>query len=262
VIALGQIAVMTTAWRRPYYFERVLESWAAADGIGEIRRFVIALGPTDRYDAQVELIEKMWPRFGCPVDVVDQSPRALKVSGPHTAIAEAITGCFADPAVEFVVAGEEDVQVSSDILTYMQWAATALKGDRSVLIACAHSRNGQGWDLPLLARDAGADQEAVRLRRYFNPWGWGTWRDRWETVLEPEWDYECNSGGAMTSGYDWNVQQRILPRHKMRCAVPDASRSQNIGKEEGWASRPETFALAEAFSFRERRDSPAYRLEK
>ena len=29
---LSRMAVMTTAWRRPYYFERVLGSWSRAEG--------------------------------------------------------------------------------------------------------------------------------------------------------------------------------------------------------------------------------------
>ena len=257
---------MTTAWRRPYYFRPVLESWADADGIDKIRRFVISLGPTDRVDEQMKLIQEMSPRFRCGLEVLPQSEHAVrgdgirKPFGPHRAIAEAVTHCFGDPRVGFVVAGEEDVVVSSDVLSYMQWAATRFQDDPRVLIACAHSRGGQGWDLQAPARDADADQEAVQLRRYFNPWVWGCWRDRWESILDPEWDRDCNSGGPIRSGYDWTVQTRIMPRHKMRCVVPDASRSQNIGEREGWSSSPDRFGLLQAQSFRERRDNPSYRL--
>ncbi len=260
------MAVMCTAWRRPYYFRRVLESWAAADGIDQIRRFVITLGPTDRYAEQMDLIAEMSPRFPCGLEILPQSEHAIrgdgirKPFGPHRAIAEAITYCFTYPGVGFVVAGEEDVAVSSDVLSYMRWAATEFQHDPRVLIACAHSKGGQGWDLQTPARDGAADQEAVRLIRYFNAWGWGTWRDRWETVLEPEWDWDCNLGGPVRSGYDWTIQTRILPKHKMRCVVPDASRSQNIGEREGWSSSPDRFALLQAQSFRQRRDNPCYRL--
>ena len=262
----SDVSVMCTAWRRPYYFRRVLESWAAADGIGQIRRFVVSLGPTDRLDEQMKLIQEMSPRFGPGIEILPQSEHAVrgdgirKPFGPHRAIAEAVTHCFADPGVGFVVAGEEDVQVSSDVLTYMRWAATMFGDVPQILLACAHSKGGQGWDLQTPARDAAADQEAVRLIRYFNAWGWGTWRDRWETILEPEWDYDCASGGPVQSGYDWNIQKRIMPRHRMRCAVPDASRSQNIGEREGWSSSPDRFALLQAQSFRQRRDNPSYRL--
>jgi hypothetical protein len=255
------MAVALPAYRRPYYLEPVLNSWAAADGIGDMRFLLIALAMSPRYQEQLELIEYMRERIACPIKVVRQSPAAEK-NNPSRAFGELAHEAFTDPEVGFLVVGEEDVQVSSDVLTYMTWAEATFRDDPQVLTVLAHSKNGQGWDLPLLAADHNADQETVRLRRYFNPWCWGTWRDRWETILEREWDWEINSGGPMNSGYDWNVQQRILPSHKMKSVVPDASRSQNIGREEGWASKPETFALVEAFSFRERRTNPAYRLEK
>jgi len=64
----------------------------------------------------------------------------------------------------------------------------------------------------------------------------------------------------MDSGYDWNIHSRVLPRHKMTCVVPDASRSQNIGQFEGWASRPEHFPVMQAASFRSERGLVEYRL--
>ena len=38
------IAVVVTAWRRPYYLEPVLESWAGAVALVQPDRFVISLG--------------------------------------------------------------------------------------------------------------------------------------------------------------------------------------------------------------------------
>lgn len=263
----GKMAVMTTAWRRPYYFEPVLASWANTEGQEDLRRFIISLGPTDRYDQQVTVIRQMAPRFGVGLEVLPQSEAAVRGDGirvpfgPHRAIAEAIDHVFTDPGVEFVVAGEEDVQVSSDVLNYMRWAATEFQDSPDVLAVCAHNQHGQGWDEPGPAADDNADQDTVRLLPYFNPWCFGTWRDRWEKILEPEWDYTCSSGDAATSGYDWNVQLRIIPRHGMLCVVPDASRSQNIGALEGWASSPEIVARAQSQSFRrEREPGERYRL--
>jgi hypothetical protein len=256
---MNGMAVMITAWRRPYYLEPVLAAWSKATGIENITRFIIALGATDRIGAQIALIERMRPRFACPVDVRMQSYAAVIGNGPHRAIAEAASAAFADGDVDFLVFGEEDVQVSTDVLAYMRWAAERFADDPEVLTACAHNQGGQGWDEPG-RDDADADQETARLLPYFNPWGWGTWRDRWEKILEPEWDYECDLGGPLTSGYDWVIQTQILPRHNMLCVVPDAARSQNIGALEGWASSPAGIARAQAQSFRAARDVPQYRL--
>ena len=88
------------------------------------------------------------------------------------------------------------------------------------------------------------------------------WRDRWEKILEPEWDWRCDLGGPATSGYDWTIQTQVIPRHGMVCVVPDASRSQNIGQFEGWATNPQSWAYSQAKSFREFALAPIeYRLE-
>lgn len=256
----SRTAVMITAWRRPYYLEPALLSWAKADGIGDIARVVIALGPTDKYSQQVALIERLRPRFACDVDIVMQSPEAVKSNGVHRAIAEAITRIFArDEDTGFVIASEEDVVVSSDVLAYMAWARDKFAGDEKVLITCAHNEGGQGWDPAMRDDDSGADQHAVRLLPWYSGWCWGTWRDRWEKVLEPAWDYECDSGGAMDSGYDWQIQKRIMPAGGYVNVVPDAARSQNIGRVSGW-SAPRSFDGMLAKSFREQREAGGYEL--
>jgi hypothetical protein len=258
---LSKIAVMTTAWRRPFYFEPVLLSWAAADGIDQVRRFVIALGPTDRYQQQLALIERMKPRLRCPVEVAVQSPQAVQAPGPHRAIMEAVTKVFADPDIDFVVCGEEDVAVSSDVLTYMGWAAEKYAADKNVLAVCAHNQCGQGWDPAEEPQDGDADQWAVRLKPYFNPWGWGVWRDRWFAHLQPTWDWTVTSGlpeHPDQCGYDHNIQRRVIPSGPFVDVVPDASRSQNIGQYGGWAQQPGNFYQIQAKSFRQQRESGTY----
>jgi hypothetical protein len=257
---LSKVAVMTTAWRRAYYLEPVLKAWAAAEGSSELARFVISLGRTDRYQRQATLIDRLRPRFGVPLEILNQSDAAMAVNGPHTAIAEAANHVFADPAVDFLVFGEEDVLVSADVLHYMAQAAGMFSGDEKVLAVLAHSRCGQGWDGPEVTDDPGADPSVVRLAPYFNPWCFGTWRDRWEKVLEPMWDWKCDSGGAMTSGYDWCIQTKIIPKGDYVCVVPAASRSQNIGKLEGWATTPQSWAFSQARSFCQKRET-GYTLE-
>ena len=256
----ARTAVVTTAWRRPYYFEPVLKSWAQADGIADIARFVIALGTTDRFDAMMELIERMRPQFPCPVEVAVQSKRAVRSRGPHRAIGEAGNLVFSDPSVDFLVFGEEDILVSSDVLAYMAWARDKFAGDGKVLCACAHNQTGSGWDPVALPQDADADQHAVRLLPYYSGWVWATWRDRWEQVLEPSWDWECDTGSqGFDSGYDWNIQLRVMPSGGYVNVVPDASRSQNTGRMEAW-SKPPLFGATQSKSFRDRREPGGYEL--
>ena len=254
-----KIALMITAKSRPQYFRQTLTSWALTDGANTILSdVVIALGRSSREMEQRKLVKEIVPGARLWLD----SDRAAASNGMHRAIAEGATRVFAALKPDFLIFGEEDVVVSSDMLKYMAWAAEKFKDDERVLLVNGHSRGGQGWDPHEPAQDADADQEAVRLEPYMNAWVWGTWADRWEKILEPQWDYECDSGGPMDSGYDWQIATRIIPQGNYLAVVPDASRSQNVGREGGWASSDWSFSFSQAQSFRSNRESPIYRVDK
>jgi hypothetical protein len=248
---LGKMAVVTTAFKRPEYLSQSLGSWSQARWIRNIRLFGVQIRPSGSHQEQLNVIRES--KVG-PEGVAEVWLDPSSNMGPHWAVRQAGREAFRDPRVEFVVFGEEDVVVSDDVLEYMAVAAGLYQDDSSVLAVCAHSPGGQGWDPHEPAKDDAADQEAFRLLPYFNAWCWGTWRNRWESVLEPEWDADCTSGGPGDSGYDWNIHARVLPRHDAVCVVPDASRSQNIGRDGGIYSTPATFEFSQARSFRDHRE--------
>jgi hypothetical protein len=250
------MAVMTTACSRPAYLQQTLTSWANVDGVTSgLSAFAVALGQSPKEFEQINLIRSIAPGAHIWLD----SPDAARSNGMHRAIAEAATRAFTELDADFLILSEEDLTVSSDVLRYMAWAEEKFRGDKRVLAVCAHSPGGNGWD-DGPCDDEGADQDTVRLLPYFAAWTWGTWKDRWFDHLLPAWDFECDSGGALDSGWDWNIATRILPKGDFLCAVPDASRSQNIGQHGGWAAKPEDFHLTQSKSFRDRRENPAYRL--
>lgn len=263
------MAVMVTAWRRPDYLRQTLESWSRVRGISEVRRFTIALGWSERpvFDQQAEVIDaaKRPPDPLPMLRVKLDSSAARAARGMGRAIGEAVSAAFADPGCEFAVCGEEDVIVSSDVLEYMSWAASEFRDDPRVLTVCAHTPSGQGWDIPGagLREDPDADPEAVQLIPYFNPWVWGVWRDRWERVIRPRWDWQCDTAtrpDGTDAGYDWHLATRIIPQGGYVCAVPVASRSQNIGRDGGWAADPAQFDATQSASFKPEREPCAYEL--
>lgn len=257
----GQTAVMLTAWRRPYYLEQTLMSWLAVRGLDKVRRLVIALGETDRTEQQMAVIRRLSPRFLCPVEVRMQSPEAVAAPSAHRAIAEGVTGMFDDPGIGFVVFGEEDQLVSSDLLEYMGWARKKFAARKDVLCVCAHNQGGSGWDPPVPPEEADADQTAVRLLPYFSGWGVGFWRDRWHDVILPTWDWDVTSGSrGFDSGWDWNLQLRVIPAGDWLCVIPDAARTQNIGQYEGGYAHPEKYHETVSQSFRLHRDTGGYEL--
>lgn len=256
--AQGRTAVVVTAWRRPYYLERTLDAWSKVDGIRDVTWFAVALGwhlPTRA--TQFELIAEAERKMGRRIEVWEDSREAIASPGMHRALGEAAGRSF-DKGAAFTVFGEEDVQPSADVLAYMDWCNGKFAGNSRVLLACAHNCGGQGWD-ELGIDDADADPSLVRLRPYFQPWIWGTWYDRWHRVLEPQWDWECSSGGANDSGYDWQIT-RIIPRGGFVAAVPDASRSQNIGRDEGVYAIAANFPATQSASYRENFGPVTYQL--
>lgn len=257
---LRNTALLITARQRPDYLRRTFDSWARVPEIGRLRGISVALGWSARWDDQLAVISLAERRLPRRVGVIRDSPAAHDGPGMHRALGEAIDREFDDRRVEYVICGEEDVIVSSDILAYMSWAQ--LWYDDNVLCICAHNRGGTGWDgLDAPREDGDADQEKVRLLPYFNPWVWCVGRDQWKAKLRPVWDWDCDSGGELDSGYDWAIQ-RLAQVGPWRNLVPDAARSQTIGELGGWASTPEIFPLQQSRSFREHRRGPVqYRLQ-
>jgi hypothetical protein len=264
VSGLDSTAIIVTAFARPAYLERTLSSWQNTRGIRGIHSVTLALGhhPPAFMD-QLRLYDSFRRELGLGArGLVKPDSAAAKASnGMHRAIAEAANWTLArNPDVEFLIFGEEDLIVSSDVLEYFSWAREQFAEDERVLAVCSHSPGGQGWDPKGPIDDGDADQETVRLLPgYFQAWVFGTWQDRWEKILKPSWDYDCNKGGPLTSGWDWGVL-RTVREGGYFCVVPDASRSQNIGRDGGWAANPADFPNTQAASFREHREPVAYRL--
>jgi hypothetical protein len=256
---LEDTTLLITACKRPDYLRMTLSSWAQAPGISRLHAVVIALGRSHRWDDMLAVIREAEPALGREIDVIPDSEAARHSPGMHRALGEGIDGAFGDVgASDYVICGEEDVIVSTDVLAYFGWAQHWYT--ERVLCVLAHNRGGAGWDgLAAPREDQDASQQYVRLLPYFNPWVWMVSRGIWRTVMKPVWDWDCDSGGDQDSGYDWNLQ-RLTQVGGWRNLVPDAARSQTIGIQGGWASTPEIFPLQQSHSFLLTRENPQYRL--
>jgi hypothetical protein len=256
----SDMTVIVMAWRRPYYLRETLASWAAADGIEEIRSFVIGLGEHPRKDENLQVIAEAEQAMGLPIWIVEDSERAKTSPAMHRPMGEACNTVWADkaegvPDAGWVILSEEDNIVSDDVLRYMRWARDTFKDRPEVLLVCAHDLSFlPGWDPGGRAEhkplEGTPDPATIRLKQGFDSHAWGTWRDRWEQVLGPTWDYECDSGGPSDSGCDWNIATRVMPRGGYVAVAPDASRSRNIGRDEGVYMQPENWSMNPYFSER------------
>ena len=249
------VAVMTTACWRPFYLQQTLSAWLEARGIERVRRFVIGLGGSPRIAEARQVIADFAAAAPFEVETLEDSGKI----GPWRAIANAGNRALADPDVNFLIVCDEDTLVADDALDLLMWERARCENDPRVLLVCAHSRCCQGWDGPHVKDNPDADPAVVRLQPYFNQWGWGTWRECWESVLIPDWDYDGTSGHPVQSGHDWNIALRTMRGYL--AAVPDASRTQHIGDTGGMFSSASTLAWSKAASFRESRPRAEYRLE-
>jgi hypothetical protein len=254
---LSDTAILVSACWRPYYLKQVLDAWAGVRGISEIRRFDVALGNSPRWDEALKVIEDFSEKVTIPVNIQPDSGQL----GPWRAIGNALTTIYRDKEVGFSIYGDEDTLVCDDFLEYIKWGREQFDQNPQVLVLLGHSKCGSGWDGPDVKDDPEADPSMVRLIPYFSPWGWATWRDRWENVVRPTWDWDASTNTrGVDGGFDWNLAVRIIPQGRFLATVPDVSRTQHIGEIEGCFSTPEVYQWGLSQNFQEHRDSVIFQL--
>lgn len=241
------VAVLMTAYRRPNYLRRALESWSKVRGMEEVMLHV-ALEPSDRQERMLAVIAeaRVQLNISCYVN--------QEVLGVDVNIAKAAERLFMDNnRLRYLIFAEEDLIVSDDTLEYFLWCDEQFRDRKDVLIV-----NGHTDDNP----KENADPAEVMLGQRFRCWIWSTWRDRWNETLLPTWDWNTSTSEYPGDPCDWawNCDLRVIPRGGYRTALPSASRSQNIGKWEGVHASPGLFGGTFNPSFREEHGKPAYYL--
>jgi hypothetical protein len=187
-------------YNRPHYLAPVLESWRGVRGI-EDAYLIYSCEPG--YPDVVDLVRRERPKAAGEVTV---NERQL---GNDQNMKAAVTAGFATGA-RFVIAAEDDVLVSADLLEYMAAMAVAYEHDKSVLAITAWQEAPPG---PL--------DEVQRTIWFYGGACWGMWRDRWDEV-RGNWP----PSGTGYDGYLWTLAQ-ASGRH---CIQPAATRCKNIGE--------------------------------
>lgn len=207
--------VCFTVNNRPQYLKETLESWSRVRGIGD-----------------AHLIFRCEP--GCPETLemcgaVDFAPRTVvrnfrrfgALGNPWRAFR---SGFAALPGGQgdFVILAEDDSPVADDVLAYFGWASERYQDRPDALGVCAFQRHLQP-----------GGKHAVSLVPWFRPTVWGTWRDRWEQLLSPDWDFDYRY-----KGWDWRIIEHWIGEKGYRFAAPAESRSQVSGEFGGTHLNP------------------------
>jgi hypothetical protein len=116
------------------------------------------------------------------------------------------------------------------MLRYFEFCNEKYKDDSEIFTISAYTKNNNV---------AEEDYNKIWKYQWFTPWGWGTWKDRWNELIN-DWDFEHKYGG-----WDWNINRRVRKnRYEIK---PLLSRTQNIGAELGTYCTP-SYHAAEQFN--------------
>lgn len=216
-----------TAANRPNYFRATMDSWRSVRGFYDWR-VVIRLEPTPFVSEHQDIITEL------------QHEKIQVIVNPQ------IYGVLHHPwegfeaqflHSDFVVRAEDDLVVSDDILEYFDWASENYEDDNEVAAILGFSSLES------------SDSSRVVRQNKFSPWVWGTWDSRWSDYIRDTWDHTYSTYNGVPgneSGWDWNLDTRVLPKLGKKCIAPEMSRVQNIGVY-GVHGTPENFVQASSF---------------
>lgn len=188
--------IVMPVWKRADYTQTVLEGLRSCDGIDDYRIFIfVEPGYQDVLDT-VYRFEGLNKNVITNDIVMGATPNTFKCME---------RGFFES---DFVIYFEDDDVPNADCLKYFEWARDKYENDAEILTVTSYSRDG----VP------GCDPYAVSREKWFHPWGWATWRDRWDEI-KAKWDNAL--------GWDTIINHHVRGD---RCEIrPRLARTQNIG---------------------------------
>lgn len=198
------LTLTVLAHRRPHYFNQTLKA------IQELKdsdkwEFVLVLDNPDEETLELSkqsglsYIHSVLPaREG--IDEYDTSYRQISLM---TYLA--LNTSF-NRGADFVAHLEEDIVPHPNFLSYMGWAATNYKDKLNILTVNA-------WRGPKY----GGDYSRIYIEPWFTPWGWGTWKNRWNKIA------------SLWSFNRWDQQLNEVIREDRLGIFPHTSLTRNIG---------------------------------
>ena len=125
IVNISDMTVGMWCWRRPHYLRRTLASWAQVDGVRDLRAITIALEPSDREAEMMAVIDHARDEYGLPLTVRHNEKQLGVLVNPVVSGTHILSE---DPGAKFLIAMDEDMLLSDDLLRYFEWAATKFEG--------------------------------------------------------------------------------------------------------------------------------------
>lgn len=194
--------ITMTLYRRPAYTRQVLDRLRHCRGIDKYQVLIFC---EPEFPEVIEIAET-WQFPNKQVHVNDC------VLGSTTNTHQALRAGFKQ--AEFVIIVEDDILLAPDALRWFEFCRSKFRHDRSIFSAGGYNRREVPREL----------YSAYYRTQWFTPWGWGTWKDRFEEMSRG-WGFNADVS------WDWIVNHKLRGQ---RCEiVPHLARTQNIGGELG-----------------------------
>ncbi len=203
--------ITMTAYKRPEYTKQVIDSLSRCIGIDN---YTLLIGIDPGYVSVSKLFYN--------IDFVKHEifiNHSLQGCSHNTYLA--IARGF--ERSDYVIHVEDDTLLACDALLYFEHCFNAYMHDKSIFTIVAYSRSKSDMDKDSYYK--------VMKNKWYTPWGWATWKDRW-TEMDAEWDHGISKGG-----WDVNLNQNV--RRDRFEVLPCLARCQNIGEQNGTYCTPE-----------------------
>lgn len=195
-----------------------------------LRQVLAALKECDNLDKFVVVTseEPGCPEVSAVLDAVDFVPIQRHTHPVRWGLSRNVTSAInlAFDLNDVAVILEDDIVPAKDFLNYVLWGLERFRDDPRVISICGYRR--------LKTAPDPAEVTHATMRHWFTPWGWATWKDRWQHFYRevyqetdnPSWDNQfCH-------GY-------VLKDERHVEIVPMIGRTQNIGEIGTWVPSPE-----------------------
>lgn len=199
--------VVITLCKRPDYTRRVLDALARCD---DISRYPVAMLCEPVSDEVIDLAAAFTRRTGIKAWAMVGTQRVGCNVNTYSALA------YGFDHHDRVIALEDDTVPGRDFLRFCEWGLNQYEHDETVFSICGYQRTPPS--------ELGFRNAVIR-ERWFTPWGWATWRDRWHSVRE-HWPADDRQ-------VSWDTVLDKLTRRDRYEVRPMLARIQNIGAEGG-----------------------------
>lgn len=210
-----------TATNRADYLRHTLDTWRQVRGIDQAH-LIFRCEPG--CDEVVDICRSA--DFGADLCVTVNETRQGPLTNPWLAMEDGWSHADMHD-LDFVIIGEDDTPVSTDILEFYSWAQETYRSDQQVITACGFMHEAKGGYADVIREP------------HFSAWIWGTWRDRWYEKLRGDWDHNYRA-----KGWDWRITEYWMEELGYRSINPAMSRSQDIGQYGGVHAHPDNFVNA------------------